>query len=154
MFALKVKIHDHWADVRKAAERATLRNLYKAGAYIRKVARSSIKRKGAARKEPKGEKARQRWRQEKYHQPASPPGTPPYTHVPQGLKESIFFQVEKQAENVVAGPTRAAIDTLGQLHEFGGRRHKRRYPARPFMGPALEKTQEAVPDIWAGSVRK
>ena len=43
--------------------------------------------------------------------------------------------------------------TSAKAHEFGGRYKRQKYPKRPFMGPALEKTNDRLPKLWAGSVK-
>ena len=64
-----------------------------------------------------------------------------------------MFYVEKQKDLVVIGPEESKVGTSGAAHEHGGRYKRQRYPKRPFMGPALEKLQDRLPQFWARSVR-
>jgi hypothetical protein len=112
------------------AKQANITSLGHAGAALRLTARRSIR----TRKK------------------ASPPGTPPHTRRGQ-LKRAIAYAVDKQRGVVVIGPEREAVGTSGSAHEFGGRYRRERYPKRPYMGPALEKLQDRLPDFWANSVR-
>jgi phage gpG-like protein len=134
--------------VKQALAPKKLKFLRRWGGWVRRTARSSIKRKGAARPRPKKKYLRggsstwtvsyRRWWQEVKDQPASPPGTPPYTHTGR-LKKAILFAYNRATESVVVGPSERITD-IGGLHEKGGRRRGRRYPARPFMRPARQKS--------------
>ena len=142
--------------VMKAMLRARKQPLMKAGAFIRRTARQSMKK----RKRP------------------SAPGTPPRAHTNGVNLRTIFFAWDILRENVVVGPVlfRGADDGGGKtpkLHEFGG--HKRkvvrdrygpkrfgrrrararyiiRYPKRPYMNPALKKNAPKFPGLWENSV--
>lgn len=150
MFTLKLeqakeKFFDR-AKVENAVERANLRNLSKAGAFIMTSARQSIRRR----------------------QKPSAPGQPPSAHT--GYLKRIYFGIEGK-DGVVVGPVKlnAKGENVPQTLEFGGtqtlvvkrRRNGRlmtskrkvRYQARPYMAPALEKNVSKIPPIWAGSVR-
>lgn len=48
----------------------------------------------------------------------------------------------------IVGPTRLAW--YGQIHEYGGEFGGRHYPARPFMRPALARTQDQFQDLFKG----
>ncbi len=132
--------------VRRAVDRATLRALSKAGAFIRQRARTSIrKRAGSAQ-----------------------PGQPPRSHEG-SLRRLILFGFDRASESVVIGPAR--LNRPGDapnILEFGGRatvtRTRRdgkrvmtskrvRIAARPYMGPALKKELPNIPKAWANSVR-
>ena len=114
------------------------------------------------------------------NRPASPAGTPPYTHTG-FLRDDILYSYDAVHQSTVIGPWRKPW--LNQLHEYGGtipmivvrgsrgttwlqraksrvRRSSRvvksltvRYPARPFMGPGLLAAQPKLPQMWADSVR-
>ncbi len=116
--------------VRRAADRAIVNGLGHAGALIRKIARNSIKRNAKA----------------------SPAGQPPHTRRGQ-LKRAILFAVEKSAGRVVIGPAAEMVGDSGKAHEFGGWFRGQRYPARPFMQPALEESRPRLPAFWRASVR-
>ena len=61
------------------------------------------------------------------------------------LKKSISFLVDRPKLKVEVGPKFSRAAATGRLHEFGGRskKVKGRYPARPFMGPALVKAAKS-----------
>jgi hypothetical protein len=130
MIGMRVKTRSDIPKVLRMARQANIESLGHAGAAIRLVARRSIRR----RKGP------------------SAPGQPPHTHTG-ALRGAILYAVEKTRERVVIGPAFAGVGTSSMAHEFGGRYKRTRYPRRPFMGPALEKTRDRLPRMWAGSVR-
>lgn len=155
--------------VMKPAKTGTERYLSKAGHRTRQKARGFIKKKGAARKAPekyddKGQirKVWFRWHKERMDQPASPPGSPPFTHSSESvnLRDAIRYGFGPARMSVLVGPFahHAKTADIWQLHEFGGTRttlagKTRRYPARPFMGRALEKVTPQLPKLWQDSVR-
>jgi hypothetical protein len=120
---------------------ASRKVLSKFGAFVRRSAKSSIRK----RKKP------------------APPGSPPSSHTGL-LKKFIFFGFDPDRRSVVIGPTRLNQRGRGEappILEYGGtttlkRRGKRKrttYKARPYMGPAFEKEQPQLPAMWRGSVR-
>ncbi|MCK6485469.1 MAG: hypothetical protein HUU27_13945 [Phycisphaerae bacterium] len=127
----------------RAVEKAKRAVLSRAGAFIRTVARTSIrKRKGSA-----------------------PPGSPPHSHVGL-LRNFILFGYDRASDSVVVGPVKLNKPTEApRVLEHGGtttvtkfsrgrlRKRRVRIKARPFMGPALEKERLKLPKLWAGSVR-
>lgn len=130
MVGVKSKTKLDARKVKSAADRANFKNLGHAAAAIRLAARRGIKR---------GEKP-------------STPGTPPHTRKGR-LKNAIKYAVDKGRQTAVIGPDVDVAGTSGQAHEFGGVYRREQYDKRPFMGPALEKTKERLPAIWAGSIR-
>ena len=127
--------------VRRSVDRTTRRVLSKFGAFVRRTARSSIRKR----------------------KKASPPGSPPSSHIGL-LKKFIWFGYEPAKRSVVIGPARLSQGGRGEapsLLEYGGtgtveRRGKRKRAKvrpRPFMGPAFEKEQPKLPAMWRGSVR-
>jgi len=127
--------------VRRSVDRATRRVLSKFGAFVRRTARSSIRKR----------------------KKASTPGSPPSSHIGL-LKKFIWFGYEPAKRSVVIGPARLSQAGRGEaphLLEYGGtdtieRRGKRKRAKvrpRPFMGPAFEKEQPKLPAMWRGSVR-
>ena len=127
--------------VRDKVDAGTRRVLSKFGAFVRRTARGSIRK----RKKP------------------SPPEQPPSSHVGL-LKKFIFFGYEPAKRSVVIGPVRLSQKGRGEaphLLEYGGagtvvRRGKRkraRYAARPFMGPAMTKEEPKLPEMWRDSLR-
>jgi len=127
--------------VRNKMDSATRRVLSRFGAFVRRTARSSIRK----RKHP------------------STPGKPPSSHTGL-LKKFIFFGYEPTKRSVVIGPARLSHNGKGEaprLLEHGGtgtvkRKQKRtiaRIRARPFMGPAMTKEESKLPQMWRDSVK-
>lgn len=131
MIGLKVRTIFTPSRIMRPAKSASLKNLGKAGGYLRLVARHSIKRS----KKP------------------SLPGTPPHTRRGQ-LRRAIMYAVERERMDVVIGPEYGSVGTSGMAHEFGGRYRSERFDKRPFMGPALTKTKDKLPQLWANSIRE
>jgi hypothetical protein len=122
---------------------ARRRALSKAGAFVRRDARASIRKS----------------------KNVSRPGAPPRSH--QGdLRKFLFFSYDPVADSVVVGPVRVSkIGQAPQALEHGGtstimtgpkgkrRRRTITIAARPFMGPALEKNRSKIPEAFLNSVR-
>jgi len=94
--------------VRKAMRKSAPTSLKRAGAYVRAVAKNSLKR----RKDP-----------DKH----SPAGSPPFdhgggNHAMTSLKKSVLFSLESSKRSVVVGPTyiKGGLGNVARLHEFGG----------------------------------
>jgi hypothetical protein len=130
MIAAKVKTKDETRKVRAKAQQGNFKSLGHAGAALRLTAKRSIRRR----------------------KKASPEGQPPSTRRGQ-LRGAILYAVEKERGLVVIGPDQSKVGTSGAAHEHGGRYKRQQYPKRPFMGPALEKTKDRLPKLWAGSVK-
>jgi len=190
MIGARVKTRMDSRKVVRAGREGSVKNLGKAGAYLRGIARRSIK----VSKEPAAPG----------HQPHSRKGR---------IKNAILFAVEKPRQGVVIGPAATAVGKIGHTHEFGGTeppkkrknrktnwklevgghgpisveggkpvvvtlktarqvarakeeaqrlppaqrpgesKRPRKYPRRPFMGPALEIGRPVLPKMWANSVR-
>lgn len=121
-----------------ATERAERRVLSRIGSYIRRTARSSIRRKSTA-----------------------PPGRPPGKGTG-FLKKSILFAYDPYRSSVVIGPTRAGKQAeITHALEYGGTttnvphdNRKQNVAARPFMGPAAAKELPKLPAMWQNSVRE
>ena len=139
-FEIKRMFFDRQAVVSKV-DAATRRVLSKFGAFVRRSAKSSIRKR----------------------KKAAPPGQPPGSHTGL-LKKFIFFGYDAARQSVVIGPTRLNQKGRGEappLLEYGGKTtlkrggKKRRvtYQARPYMGPAFEKEKPQLPAMWRGSVR-
>lgn len=125
--------------VTKSVDRAERQVLSKFGSFVRRGARSSIRRRKAI----------------------SSPGFPPSSHTDL-LKRNIFFLYDPERKSVVIGPILLNKGTdAPELLEHGGkvtRRRKRKrvrmtYRPRPFMGPAFEREQSKLPAMWRDSVR-
>jgi len=139
-FDIKRMFFDRQAVISKV-DAATRRVLSKFGAFVRRSAKSSIRKR----------------------KKAAPPGQPPSSHTGL-LKKFIFFGYDADRRSVVIGPTRLNQKGRGEappLLEYGGkatlvRRGKKKrvtYQARPYMGPAFEKEKPQLPAMWRGSVR-
>ena len=127
------------AAVTNAVDRAERKVLSRFGAFVRRGARSSIRKRKSVSK----------------------PGAPPSSHTGL-LKRNIFFVYEPDRSNVVIGPIQLNSGTdAPALLEHGGsatrRRRKKRvrmtYRPRPFMGPAFEREKPKLPQMWRDSVR-
>jgi hypothetical protein len=158
-------------EVTKRIGKANRRAMSKVGAYVRRRARSSLRR----RKRP------------------SEPGQPPSVHSRNKVAtlKNILFAYDPGNETLVVGPVRLNLSkvlgpqlgtaTVPQVLEFGetvkvrevrvgkswrsGMRRVRsgqpvrvrsaKYAPRPFMGPALEDevASGTIPDAWSGSVK-
>ena len=126
--------------VLSATDRATRRVLSKFGAYVRRTAKSSIRKRKAI----------------------SSPGSPPSSHTGL-LKRFILFGYDPSKRSVVIGPLRLTRGGRGDapraLEEGGttqvvrrGRKKRVKIKARPFMGPAMEKEKPKLPQMWRNSV--
>jgi len=191
MPASKAKIKMSPERVIAKTRKASISNLRQAGAYIRGIARKSIK----------------------VSPQYAPPGKPPRSRKGR-LKDAIIFAVEKEQQRVLVGPTASEVGKIGRTHERGGTEppkakkardpkwklevgghgpvrndttglefaklkskaqvdraksiaqsvqakdaqptaqyKPRKYPPRPFMGPAFNIAKERLPKLWAGSVK-
>jgi hypothetical protein len=127
--------------VTSAVDRATRRVLSRFGAFVRTTARSSIRRRKSVSK----------------------PGRPP-TSWTGLLKKFLFFSFDRERRSVVIGPVRLNSsdgEAPGLLERGGaatredrrGKRHRVNYASRPYMGPAFEKEQPKLPEMWRDSIR-
>ena len=136
--------------VKRARKKMNIKNLYRAGGYVRKLVRNSIKAQRKTKKKSKitGEQIT------KKEQKASPPGTPPFTHgEKKPLKNSIAFDVSRGQTSVIIGPRFDIVGDSAKAHEFGGEFRNKKYPKRPFMGPALKRALPKIPKFWANSLQ-
>lgn len=189
------RVKDETQRVRRRLAAATITSLGRASAYIRGIARRSIRKVKSGK--------------------PSDPGKPPRS--PTGrLKDAIFFAVDKPRGEAVIGPTLSVVGRIGRTHEFGGQEppkqsagrrgtfnlrrgghgplrarrgrvvgvgrlatdaqvaraeaiaarlklppsqtgarttRPRKYPARPFMGPALARSRDRLPNFWKNALR-
>ena len=127
--------------VRDKVDAGTRRVLSKFGAFVRRTARSSIRKR----------------------KKTSQPGSPPSSHIGL-LKTFTFFGYGPAKRSVVIGPVRLSQKGRGEapsLLEYGGttkvehrgNRKRAKVRPRPFMGPAFEKEQPKLPAMWRDSVR-
>lgn len=149
-----VKIVDNTKRVEAAAKKASIRSLSHFAGATRKTAIESF---------------------EESDDP-SEPGTPPHTRIGvfkqtkfataggsgikgknlyargKSLPGAIRFNVNRKDQIAVVGPTKSKAGPIGRLHEFGGRRGNARYPARPFMEPAMKENAPRFVDSFRGSI--
>ena len=121
--------------VTSRVDRATRRVLSRFGAFVRRTARQSIRKR----------------------KKSSAPGKPPSSHTGL-LKRFIFFGYDPGQQSVVIGPERLSRGgEAPSLLEYGGRTTVKDRPAhirpRPFMGPAFEKERPGLPQMWRDSVK-
>lgn len=136
------------AYVQNVLGKESAKALGKAGAFVQRRARSSLRRR----------------------KKTSAPGTPPSAHSGDNVAtlKNIWFALDPRSLSVVVGPLKLnhlvdnSAGTVPALHEFGGTARLRgrvrrgqkprlrtaRYPARPFMGPALEAEAPKFPSLW------
>ncbi len=132
--------------VMSALDKTTRRVFARFGAFVRRRAKSSIRKRKRT----------------------SAPGQPPSSHTGL-LKKFIFFSYDREAQSVVIGPERLnqksgdappALEYGGTSRVTeGGRRGRRtriiHVRERPYMGPAFEHEQrESLPKMWRDSVTK
>ena len=126
--------------VLSATDRATRRVLSRFGAYVRRAAKSSIRKRKSI----------------------SQPGSPPSSHTGL-LKRFILFGYDPAKRSVVIGPVKLTHGDRGDapsLLEYGGtaalkkdgKRKHARFGARPYMGPAFEAEKTKLPQMWRDSV--
>lgn len=116
----------------REVKEATYRNLGHWAASVRKLARQSMR--------PSRRPSRR--------------GRPPHTRGKRrNLPNAILYAVEPDGSRAVVGPAYSRIKTVGKAHEKGGWFRGRKYPKRPFMGPALMKSLPRVPLFWRDSIR-
>lgn len=175
-FEMSIRMKDFFFDRASVIDKmgkANARALSKAGAFIRRRARSSIRRR-------KG---------------ISKPGQAPSAHSTDAVAtlKNILFASERQGQSLVVGPVKlnqfneslsGGSVSIPALMEFGGtvsivekstdrgktwrradlrrnrrsweqfRKRRAAYAARPFMGPALEQEADNIPEAWAGSLAR
>lgn len=123
-------------QVLRAMHREEAKLLSKAGAFVRRRARSSIRKR----------------------KKISAPGKPPSSHTGQ-YKKSILFGYDRARRSVVIGPSASfGGSEVPELLEFGGTAKRRgervRYLARPTMGPALEAESPNFPKLFKDSIKR
>lgn len=135
------------AEVKAALTRMEHYSLSRSGLLVRRTAAKSIKKVGAALpklkimrdnrnipmaillKAPGLRASARRGLEQRIAEikfpPASPPGTPPFTHVPHsrmlGFRRNLYNAVDLSTKSAVAGPSKKGDDWgIVHLHEFGG----------------------------------
>ena len=164
-FGVTYKVKSNFFDRKLVQQELGKKNaaaLSKFGAFVRKRARSSMRRR----------------------KKASAPGSPPSAHSTDAVAtlKNILFAYDRKNQSVVIGPVKlnGAQGSVPALHEFGGqksvremlvgrewqpvagrrasagrpmRRRQATYPARPFMGPAMVAELPNFPQLFASTAR-
>ena len=121
--------------VMQAVRRAEIRSLTHAAAAIRLHAVRSI-------------------RQSPRSQPSAP-GTPPHTRKGQLRRAILYALLEENGFPVaIVGPSFDLAGLSGKAHEFGIHFRGVDFPARPFMGPALDVVSNRLPAFFRGSIKE
>ena len=125
--------------VRRRINATTRRVLSRFGAFVRRTAKSSIRK----RKKP------------------SQPGSPPSSHTGL-LKRLIFFGYEPNRKSVVIGPVRLSrkVGDAPETLEHGGmsavlkrgKKKRTRIAKRSYMGPAMDREKPQLPKMWRDSI--
>ena len=146
--------------IEKAVRRAEGRALKRSGAYIRTIARRSIRYRKHRWKGRKGNKKRN----------VSEEGKPPFAHVRRGKADirNILYAYDPKLHMVIIGPeglrSRAPTPATA-LQEKGGKAPRRLYGGpkitvrlgkRPYMKPAMIKAIESgkLAEFWQDTVKR
>lgn len=139
--------------IRRNWSRMNKRPLMRAGLLVRKIARGSIRRQP---------------NRSKY----SKPGRPPYSHDSGFAPFKLIYSVpDRLGTSEIVGMVGFGNKAVPGLHEHGGtapqhvfravagkvkkvRTRTARYPARPFMSPALAKGRSKFPQYWRGALSR
>jgi len=143
--------------VKRSIDRAERRQLGSFGAFVRKVAKSSIKSPGKKRQKD----ATQALSQGFLISTGSKPGEPPKNQTGL-LKKFIFFAYDRDSRSVVIGPTKLnKRGSVPELLEKGGTQVIKtgqgtalaRYAPRPYMQPAFDIGLDQVERLWKDSIK-
>ena len=132
MMTANVKIIKRFDRVTKGVNNSLLETFGDAARLMRAIARNSIKRRSGNR--------------------YADPGQPPKTRYG-SIRNSILFDIDKKRQEALIGPVYSRIGPVAAAHEYGGFFRRRRYDARPFMRPALDKLIPRFPKLWRYSIR-
>jgi hypothetical protein len=120
-----------------AVDKATRKVFSRFGAFVRRTARGSIRKR----------------------KKTSAPGQPPSSHTGL-LKRFIFFSFDPSRKSVVIGPMRLTDNNRGDapsVLEYGGTatldKTKVNIRPRPYMGPAFDKEKPKLSALWRDSVK-
>lgn len=119
----------------KALKTATTRGLSSAlgrfGAYTRRTARSSIRKR----------------------KKISAPGAPPSSHT-DALRAGIMYAVDREKLTVVVGVPKGKSSAPAVLEHGGFGKDGKKYQARPYMAPAFAKQQANIPKLFKNCITK
>ena len=141
---VKVKTLVNFDRIKKSVHKMNISSIRHGSAYIRKIARNSIKYRLKKRD-------------------SSLAGTPPHTHAKgknMGIRKAIIYAVDQNDAVGVIGVGFSNLLDIDKAHELGGwykfsrYRETRFYPKRPFMLPALNKASPKLPSFWESRLRK
>lgn len=144
MIKIKTKYFFNSRKVIRKFDDATRRVFSRFGSFARITAKRSIRKVGK-----KGQPSRA--------------GQPPKSR--KGLlKKFIFYSYDPRRKSVVIGPEKLGGKGRGKAPktlEYGGqaivgnkkRPQKTKISARPYMGPAFNKTKSKLPQMWANSIK-
>lgn len=157
-------------NVVSATERAEMKVLSRFGSYVRRTAKSSLRKARQKKIAELTSEEKQRFRisqeiakRENLPKPKRPlasskPGEPPRMRV--GLiKKFLFFSYDRIKSSVVIGPaiinrSTGAPETLEYSGSVISRGKRVRVAARPFMNPAHEdELRKHMPGMWKDSIR-
>lgn len=170
-FTITMRTKDFFFDrqaVRERLSRANRKALSKAGAFIRRRARSSLRRRkrSSAPGQPPS-----------VHTSDAVATLKNILFAYESEHESLVVGPVRLNQKTLLGPDLGGT-TVPQVQEFGARVKVREvrvgnrwrsgvrrvrpgqevrvraatYPARPFMGPALEAEKDQIPDAWVGTL--
>ena len=93
-------------------------------------------------------------RQSPRSQPSAP-GTPPRTRKGRLRKAILYALLEEYGMPfAIAGPSFDLVGLSGKAHEFGVPFRGVDFPARPFMGPALDAISNRLPSFFSNSIKE
>lgn len=119
------------AAVLRAVDAGTRKALSKFGAFVRRDAKSSVRKRKAT----------------------AEPGSPPSSHTAK-LKNLVFFSYDADQKSVVTGPLAFGTGTVPRLLEEGGTNAKGRfYRPFPFMKPAFDRTKSKLATIFTDCIK-
>jgi len=126
--------------------------LGKFGALVRKTAVASVKEAPHGRHAPAGSPpfSHMAARRRAINRKRKAEGRPKAKTGFKGLKH-ILYAYDPVKRSVIIGPAsnRKRSITIPEILEAG----ELNTSARPFMGPAFEKSKSQLPSLWAGSVK-
>ena len=145
---IMIRVRRDFAETRHvlaAFDAQARKALYFQAAYLRAAARNSM-------------------RPGKPHKP-SKPGQPPHA-ITRLLKDFLFFSWDPAQKSMVVGPAGFRNSNTPRVLEEGGTSDRTIYrrgnqwvngtvqvKARPYMLPALQRSQEKLSEFWSKSVR-
>jgi len=146
--AIMVRVRRDFAETKRALawfDAQARKSLYMQAGYIRKAARNSMK--AGKRGKP------------------SAPGQPPHA-ITRLLKDFLFFSWDPGTKSMVIGPAAFKSSNTPRVLEEGGTSDRTTYrrgnqwvngtvqvKARPYMLPAMQRSQEKLSEFWSKSVR-